>query len=184
MALFSGKIVEARYMDTEYSIVEILYEGDDGNVYSHALRPDPENQDWKDLVADGWDQDKLIEQTVAYKRSASSAFATQVNDAAKALVDQLLAQKSETQSDFDVLSLAKLSNLNDQAYEKRKEADLQGQSIYNFIVDNNTDKDELFKFKMWVLDLNFIKDKDKETKAKLRKVKTILDGLSMLNDLK
>jgi hypothetical protein len=184
MALFSGKIVEARYMDTEYSIIEILYEGADGNVYSHALRPDPENQDWKDLITEGWDQDKLIEETVKYKKSASSAFATQVNEAAKALVDKMLAQKSETQSDLDVLSLAQARNATEQEYEKRKESDLQGQSVYNFIVDKNSDKDELFKFKMWALDLDFVKDKDKETKAKLRKVQSILDGLTMISELK
>lgn len=184
MALFSGKILEAHYMDTEYSIVEILYEGDDGKVYSYALRPDPENQEWKDLISDGWDQDKLIEQTVEYKRVQGGAFAEQVNAAAKALVDQLLAKKSETQSDFDVLSLAKASNLNAEEYEKRKEAELQGTDIYNFIVDKNSDKDELFKFKMWALDLDFVKSQDTETKAALRKVQTILDGLSMINTLK
>lgn len=184
MALFSGKIIEARYMDAEYSIVEILYEGDDKNVYSHALRPDPENADWIDLIADGWDQDKLIKQTFVYKKTAGSAFAEQVNTAAKALVDQLLASKSETQSDVDVLSLAKVNNLNAQEYEKRKEAELQGTDIYNFIVDKNADKDELFKFKMWALDLDFVKSKDKETKAALRKVQTITAGLSLLNELK
>jgi hypothetical protein len=184
MALFSGKIVEARYMDAEYSIVEVLYESDDGKVYSYALRPDPENEEWKDLVADGWDQDKLIEQTVAYKKAASGSFAAQVNAAAKALVDQLLAQKSDSQSEFDVLSLAKLSNLNAEEYEKRKEAELEGQNVYNFIMDKNSDKDELFKFKMWALDLDFVKSKDKETKSALRKVQSILEGLSMLNSLK
>jgi hypothetical protein len=184
MALFSGKIVEARYMDTEYSIVEILYEDADGNVYSHALRPDPENEEWKDLIADGWDQDKLIEETVKYKKYSSSVFAEQVNIAAKALVDQLLASKSETQSEADVLAFAKLNSLNEQEYEKRKQAELQGHDIYNFIIDKNSDKDELFKFKMWALELDFVKSKDTETKSKLRKVQTILDGLIMLNELK
>jgi hypothetical protein len=82
------------------------------------------------------------------------------------------------------LSLAKLSNLNAEEYEKRKEAELEGQNVYNFIMDKNSDKDELFKFKMWALDLDFVKSKDKETKSALRKVQSILEGLSMLNNMK
>lgn len=184
MAEFSGKIIEVHYMDTEYSIVEVLYEGDDGKVYSHALRANSENKDYQDLLAEGWDTDKIIEETVASKRAQSAAWNLQVNAAAKTLVDELLAKKSDTQSDFDVLSLAKVSNLNEQEYEKRKEAELNGTDIYNFIVDKNANKDELFKFKMWALELDFVKNKDKETKAALRKVQTITAGLSMLNELK
>lgn len=184
MAEFSGKIVEARYTDVEYTIVEVLYRGDDKNTYSYALRANPESQDWIDLIADGWDQDKLIEQTIAYKRAASNAWNEQVNAAASALIDQLLAQKSDTQSEFDVLSLAQLSNLNAEEYEKRQEAEAYGYDIYNFIMDKNLDKDELFKFKMWALDLDFVKSKDTETKSALRKVQSILDGLTMINNLK
>jgi hypothetical protein len=183
MAEFSGKVVSAEFMNAEYTLIKVRYE-ENGvlNVYQVFVNPD--HPDYQALLEEGWDTDKIIEETVASKRRQQSAWNTEVNTAAKALVDQLLAKKSETQSDFDVLSLAKVSNLNEEEYEKRKEADLKGHDIYNFIVDKNSDKDELFKFKMWALELDLVKSQDKETKAKLRKVQTILEGLSMLNTLK
>lgn len=183
MAEFSGKIIEVHYMDTEYSIVEVLYEGDDGKVYSHALRADSENKDYQDLLAEGWDTNKIIEETVASKKAQSATWNIQVNAAATALVKELLTKETEKLSDFEKLALSKLSESSYYQYEKRRNSDLEGQDIYNFIVNKNTDKDELFKFKLWALELDFVKDKDKETKLKLRKVQTILEGLSIISDL-
>jgi hypothetical protein len=183
MAEFSGKIVSAEFIDAEYTLIKVRYE-ENGVLNVYQLFANPDHPDYQALLKEGWDTDKIIAETVASKRAQQAAWNTEVNAAAKALVDQLLAKKSDTQSEFDVLSLAKVSNLNAEEYEKRKEADLQGQDIYNFIMDKNSDKDELFKFKMWALDLDFVKSKDKETKSALRKVQSILDGLSMLNNLK
>lgn len=183
MAEFSGKVISAEFIDAEYTVIKVRYE--ENNVLNvYQLYANPDHPDYQDLLKEGWDTDKIIAETVASKRRQQSAWNIQVNTAAKAIIDQMLASKSETQSDFDVLSLAQARNATEQEYEKRKEADLQGQSVYNFIVDKNADKDELFKFKMWALDLDFVKDKDKETKAKLRKVQSILDGLTMINELK
>jgi hypothetical protein len=183
MAEFSGKVVSAEFIDAEYTLIKVRYE-DNGVLNVYQLFANPDHPDYQDLLEEGWDPDKIIAETVASKRAQQAAWNTQVNTAAKALVDQLLASKSETQSEADVLAFAKLNYLNKEEYEKRKEAESQGQDIYNFIMDKNSDKDELFKFKMWALDLDFVKSKDKETKSALRKVQSILDGLSMLNDLK
>jgi predicted dithiol-disulfide oxidoreductase (DUF899 family) len=183
MAEFSGKVVSAQFIDAEYTLIKVRYE-DNGVLNVYQLFVNPDHPDYQDLLKEGWDTDKIIAETVTSKRAQLAAWNTEVNTAAKALVDQLLAQKSDTQSEFDVLSLAKLSNLNAEEYEKRKEAELEGQNVYNFIMDKNSDKDELFKFKMWALDLDFVKSKDKETKSALRKVQSILEGLSMLNNIK
>lgn len=183
MAEFSGKVVSAEFIDAEYTLIKVRYE-DNGVLNVYQLFVNPDHPDYQDLLEEGWDTDKIIAETVASKKAQSAAWNTEVNAAAKVIINELLAKKLDTQTDFEVLSLARLNNANEEEYEKRKENDLQGQSIYNFIIDNNADKDELFKFKMWALDLDFVKSKDKETKAALRKVKSILEGLSMLNDLK
>lgn len=183
MAEFSGKVVSAEFVDAEYTLIKVRYE-ENGVLNVYQLFVNPDHPDYQALVEEGWDTDKIITTTVASKRAQQAAWNTEVNTAAKAIVDQLLAQKTDDQTEFDVLSLAKLRNSNEEEYEKRKEAELEGQNVYNFIMDKNSDKDELFKFKMWALDLDFVKSKDKETKSALRKVQSILEGLSMLNNIK
>jgi hypothetical protein len=183
MAEFSGKVVSAEFIDAEYTLIKVRYE-ENGVLNVYQLFANPDHPDYQALLEEGWDADKIVEETVASKRAQQAAWNTEVNTAATALIDQLLAQKSDTQSEFDVLSLAKLSNLNAEEYEKRQEAEAYGNDIYNFIMDKNLDKDELFKFKMWALELDFVKSKDTETKSALRKVQSILDGLTMVNNLK
>lgn len=186
MAEFSGKVVSAQFIDAEYSIIKVLYDND-GTLTVYNLDVNPDHPDFKDLLADGWSLDRIIEETAESKRAQSAAWNLQVNAAATALVNELIIKQSETLSDFEKLSLIRLNSLNNDnnnEYKKRKNADEYDQEIYNFIMNKNSDKDELFKFKLWALELDFVKDKDKETKLKLRKVQTILDGLSMLNELK
>jgi hypothetical protein len=183
MAEFSGKVVSAEFIDAEYTLIKVRYE-ENGVLNVYQLFANPDHPDYQALIEEGWDTDKIVEETVASKRAQSAAWNTEVNAAATALIDQLLAQKSDTQSEFDVLSLAKVSNLNAEEYEKRQEAEAYGYDIYNFIMDKNLDKDELFKFKMWALDLDFVKSKDTETKSAVRQVQSILDGLTMINNLK
>lgn len=53
--------------------------------------------------------------------------------------------------------------------------------IFDFIHSNNSDKDELFKFKLWALDLDEIKKAPKETKSAIRKVKKITSGIAIVD---
>lgn len=184
MALFSGKIIEAHYIDPEYSVVEVLYEGDDGKLYSHALRVDPNNQEWLDLLAEGWNHDKLADGTAEYKRVSSADFNRSVHDLAKAMVKELLASETEKLSMLEEKALIKLNKLNNLEYEARKEEDLSQQDVYAYILDRNEDKDELFKFKLWALELDMVKNTDKETKAMIRKSQSILEGFSLIYNLK
>lgn len=158
MSLFNGKILEARYMDTEYSVVEVLYEDDDGKVYSYALRPDSENQEWKDLVADGWDQDKLIEKTVEYKRAASAAHNLQVNAAAKLLLKEKFGYTQDGEDDT------------------RPNSNFSWDHFFDVM---NTDKDEIFKFKIWAFESERMKDATAETKTNLRKAATFIDAIKV-----
>lgn len=157
MALFSGKIIDAHYTDPEYSVVEVLYEGDDGKLYSHALIANSENQDWIDLIADGWDQDKLIDGTAEYKRSMSASFNTQVSDLASKMVSEMVGLKTNPVQ--------------------------TGNEIFNFVLNLNKDKEELFKFKIWALELDEMKLASKEQKSEIRKAKSIIEGFWILNSI-
>jgi hypothetical protein len=173
MALFSGKIIEAHYIDHEYSIVEILYAGDDGNVYSHALRADPNNQEWKDLIADGWDQDKLAEGTAEYKRQTSASFNIEVNAAAKLIVNEILVSERKA-------IIKKVQNLTEKEKSlenldrstRNKTQDMLSE-VWSHVLEQNTDKDMLFQFKLWVLEQDFIKNATKEEKSAVRKAMKI-----------
>jgi hypothetical protein len=183
MALFSGKIIEAHYIDTEYSIVEVLYTGDDGNLYSHALRVDPHNQEWLDLLAEGWNLDKLADGTAEYKRASSASFNSSVNSLAKELVKELLTKESETLSKLEEKALNKLNRLNELEYESRKSEIASTTDAYEHILSKNEDKDELFKFKLWALEQEIVKNADKDVKSSIRKVTKITEGFSILNNL-
>lgn len=50
------------------------------------------------------------------------------------------------------------------------------------VLEKNNDKDELFSFKMWALETDLIKNAPSDLKKKLRKARTILEGLSILNN--
>lgn len=181
MAIFSGKIITAHYINPEYSVVELTYTGDDGNVYAHALTVSEDNPEWKALLEDGWDHDKLAEGTAEYKRQSSFDFNTQVNSAAKEMVKEMLAQETERLSKLEEKALNKLNKLNNLEHDARIAADVANQDIYNYILNHNEDKDELFKFKLWALELETIKNSDKETKSKIRKVTKITEGMSLLH---
>ena len=57
-------------------------------------------------------------------------------------------------------------------------------TIFQFIWDADENRDELFKFKLWALELDFVKSADKTVKSSLRKAKTIIDGLVILKSIK
>ena len=186
MALFSNKIIDARYMNAEYSIVEILYTHDDGLVYSHALEVDENSSDWKDLQAEGWSGEKLIESTAEYKRAQSHAYNLEVNESARKIAQEMLGTtvliKEKSELDVKVkdakIALDKLGSREFDTIRRSKNA------IFQFLWDADDNKDELFKFKLWALELDFVKTADKSVKSSLRKAKTIIDGLVILKSIK
>jgi hypothetical protein len=161
MALFSGKIIDAHYIDLEYSLVELTYTGDDGKIYAHALRVDPHNQEWLDLLAEGWDQARLLDGTAEYKRQASADFNSQVNELARKLAEEMFESKKDLKRD-----LVQTDN-----------------EIFDFVLNSNEDKEELFKFKIWALELDKMQFASKEQKSEIRKAKSIIEGFWILSNI-
>ena len=50
-------------------------------------------------------------------------------------------------------------------------------------MNHNEQGDELFKFKLWALEQEFVKSAPKEVKSKIRRVKRITQGIAILDDL-
>ena len=63
MAVFSGKIIEAYYANSDNDCVEVIYKQDDKAI-NHYLKVDFNNQDFKDLIEE-YDTDKIAASTIA-----------------------------------------------------------------------------------------------------------------------
>ena len=158
MAEFSGRIISAEYMNTDYSLIKVRYNDDGINAIYH-LEVDPNNADFQALEADGWDAEKIIDATAESKRVQSNAWNLEVNAAAKQLVTEM---KEEYAADTKQLT--------------------EKSAIYNYVAFDE-DKDNLFRFKLWALETDLMKASSKSAKSKLRKSKTILEGLSVIHSV-
>lgn len=168
MADFSGKIITAEYANQDYSIIKVLYEQDD-MLTAYHLNVDPSHPDFQALEAEGWTQEKIIDATAESKRSQSAAFNVEVNTAAKLMVDEILVGEKEALADLKRNTRTAVQDMLTEAW------------IY--IVDNNTDKDMLFKFKLWVLEQEFVKEIPKEQKSDIRKATRVTQLFSIIDDL-
>ena len=86
-AIFSDNIITAYYFNEDYTSIEVLYNIKD-KIHSYILEADPNNPDYKALVAEGWDVDKLAKDTEQYKKEQSTDF----NNAIQTSVDIILKQ--------------------------------------------------------------------------------------------
>jgi hypothetical protein len=60
MAEFSGKILSAVFVSEEHNLIKIRYE--DGDVVSiFNVGVDETNQDYKDLLDEGWDLQRITD---------------------------------------------------------------------------------------------------------------------------
>jgi hypothetical protein len=158
-AIFSNSIISAYYFDEDYATIEVLYEIND-EIHNYIVEVNPDNIDYQALLAEGWDTDKLAKSTEQYKREQSLEFNTAIQTSVDAILEQSkLAIKSEM---FD-----------------NGARDISG-DMFNIILEGNTHKDMLFKFKLWALELDNIKTSTKAVKTKIRKCKSIIEGMTII----
>jgi hypothetical protein len=189
MAEFSGRIISAEYMNTDYSLIKVRYNDNGINAIYH-LEVDPNNADFQALEADGWDAEKIIDATAESKRVQSNAWNLEVNAAAKMLVDEILAsEKDMLASQKDMLASEKymLANTKKDLADLSRSTRLSVQDmlaeVWTHILDKNTDKDMLFKFKLWTLEQDFVKEISKEQKSAIRKSTRVTQLFSIIDKL-
>lgn len=156
-AIFSNSIISAYYFDEDYATIEVLYEIND-EIHNYIVEVNPDNIDYQALLAEGWDTDKLAKSTEQYKREQSFEF----NNAIQTSVDAILEQSKMS---IDIAEGAR---------------DISS-DIFDMILQDN--KDMLFKFKLWALELDNIKSSTKAVKTKIRKCKSIIEGMSIIAPL-
>lgn len=199
MAIFSGKIETAYYINPEQTDIEIVF-WEDGQKFNHIIESDPTHPDYIAMEAEGYDLDTLIDRTAEYKRAHNAIFNQLVNERAKIIAEEMIGTtvlKNEYNKTLEQLENAKTDIVKSEANIAKNEERLDKigsaefdavqrskNTIFQFIWDADDNKDELFKFKLWALELDFVKSANKSVKSSLRKAKTIVDGLVILKSIK
>jgi hypothetical protein len=195
MAEFSGAVKTAYYVNEDYSLIEVVYTNPIGEEVNYMIEAD-DNADYRALVEEGYDTETLLDRTSEYKRVHNAEFNAIVNTLAKSLADEMIGttvlkkeytktknELEEVKGEMDNLTaeseqkLAKIGSEEFDAIQRSKN------TIFQFIWDADDNRDELFKFKLWALELDFVKSADKTIKSSLRKAKTIIDGLVILKSI-
>lgn len=168
-------IVTAHYCDEEYTNIEVLYNiGEETHVY--VLPADPEDYDHKALVKAGWGIEAIAAGTERYKREQSQDFNMMIQDQ----VDYLL-EESKAELKQQLLQI-KTDIVEGKQDLKRVAIDVDS-TLYDTLFCSNEDKDNLFKFKLWALELEFVKSGTKANKSRVRKAKSVFEGMGIINEL-
>ena len=78
MAIFSGKIIEAYYSNSENDTVEVIYKQGEQAI-NHYLKVDFKNQDFKDLIEE-YDTDKIAAATIIRNRQYAKQLSDMIDD--------------------------------------------------------------------------------------------------------
>ena len=191
MAEFSGKIVSAFYADEEYADIKIRYEEDD-KLFVYMVPNDPDNEEYQELVDEGWDHERLVDETAERLKAESRAYNIRLNDAAKALAQEMLGMKV-LQDERDRLAAekeklgAQVSSKEETLIGLDKEVKIKTNQVdsayFEHLWEMNENKEELFKFKLWALELEAVKNAGKDIKSSIRKATRISQGLAIIDSL-
>lgn len=171
MSEFSGKIVSAFFANEDRDIVKIRWD-DNGTLNVYHVPVDDNNTDYQELLNEGWDIDRLIDETAEAKRGESRAFSELVNETARGMIEAMQSESVEA-ARIALATAAEAGPVNTEKIE----------GAFDFMVENK-DPDILFKFKLWALETDMVSNASKEQKSKLRKAKSILEGFAILHEMK
>jgi len=172
-------IVTAHYCDEEYSNVEVLYNvGEETHVY--VLPADPEDYDYKALVKCGWDTAEIASGTERYKREQSQDFNAMIQDQVDYLLEESKAELKQQllQIESDIM----IGQNKVKTAARDYELDITS-VLYDQLLDQKNNKDNLFKFKLWALELEFVKSSTKADKSRLRKATSVFEGMGIVHEL-
>ena len=172
-------IVTAHYCDEEYKNVEVLYNiGEE--THSYVLPADPEDYDYKNLVKCGWDTAEIASGTERYKREQSQDFNAMIQDQVDYLLEESKAELKQQllQIESDIM----IGQNKVKTAARDYELDITS-VLYDQLLDQKNNKDNLFKFKLWALELEFVKSSTKADKSRLRKATSVFEGMGIVHEL-
>ncbi len=154
MAVFSKKIIEAYYSNSENDTIEVIYrEGD--KAVAFYLPVDYEDQNYKDLISE-YSSEKIAQSTL----NRNAVYAKQIRDIVNAQKKAIVNQTHKT-------------NIED--FTK---------GIIEFNKEEKLHLDIMFSFKVRIFELEQVKKStNNELKAKIRKAKTPLEILKYYSEI-
>lgn len=154
MAIFSNKIVAAKFLDNSNTIVEIIYKDGDEDV-AFAMEVDFSNPDFQDFLEE-MNLEELEKSTYEQRKKRE--------EAKKAYLEARVEERiDESQKAASIISMDEIVN---ELFEKKNDI--------NF----------LFKFKVELFKKDVIKNSsNEEIKKEIRKSKNIFDVLGLLKDI-
>lgn len=191
MAEFSGKIINVEYINVENTTIKVRYE-ENGENFVYHLFVDPGNADFQDLEAEGWDHEKILESTAESKRASSQVYNTRINEAARVLAQEMVGMNiiqeekerlaGEVESTKKKVESTKQQLLDlDQTVKIRSKT--ANSELYDYVLNSNEDKEELFKCKLWALELEVVRAVHKDVKSSIRKATRITQVMGIIDGL-
>ena len=191
MAEFSNSIITAHFMNEEYTLVEVVYKNHEGENISYVVEVG-DNADYNALVAEGWDEEKITDETASFKREHARAFGEMVNAQAQTLAEEMLGMRflmerkealEKQTAELDQQTEEKTNKLLSLDQDVKVKTNKVDHALYDFIRDNNESKEELFKFKLWALEQDVVKEADKSVKSSIRKSGRITTAMAIYDSL-
>lgn len=166
MAIFAGKIEQAYYTSDSFAVICVEWKDDSGAIRKYKI--DKTHADFKALVSEGWTDEKLAEQTKEYHLVGAKAHAKLIND----------------EVEFRLASLVKQHNLTSVTHKVKTESGMSDYidhtQFWDTLIKHNEIKDDVFAFKMWILESEYGKKATSDQKKAVRRAKTLLEALSVL----
>jgi len=205
MAEFSGKIDTAYYVNEEHTLIEVVYTNEEDMQINYMIEAE-DNADYRALVSEGYDEETLLDRTSEYKRVHARAIGELINTQAQYLAEEMMGmrflinqkkhledQKKHLEDQKDILN-KESTDLSEKAENQKKtlaslDQDVKiktnkiDHALYDFFRDNNENKEELFKFKLWALEQDVVKKADKSVKSSIRKATRITSVMAIYDSL-
>ena len=155
MAEFSGNIIDVYYFDQECTIINVEWRDEENKIRKFFVNVDENDQNYKDLVAEGWDADAIWGATKTFRYRARKAFEKEC---------MLIAEKEGIIS-HDNFSFKKIW-------------ECLGQT------EDQINPEKLFKFKIEVFENELVTNADRNVKRDIRQAKTYKQIIDMVFALK
>ena len=176
MAIFSGKVVSAKFIDSPNNmVIEVLYQEGD-IVTSYNLEVDFTQQDFNDLL-----KEVTLEEIEKNTEAQLKVERDNINSIITKEVDRILVLKEESIKS-DLTEKYQSEFLNNRVISIE---DMPPKDIFNYLTQKNEDNDFVFNFKVSILEDPVIgKSKDKALKLSIRKSKTLFELLKFYGEAK
>jgi len=171
MSVFSGKVNTAYYINDACDTIRIEYT-DNNKRLEYVIPADKKNHDFQLLQKEGWDNEKLAEGTDKFRRDNAAHFSNIVNQEVAGRVDEIMKRHG----------IENYQRIVKEKNEKYSEG-INHSKLWDVVMKKNAEKDDVFSFKMWAIETEVAQKSTPELKKQLRKAKTILEGITIYNNM-